>query len=298
MGTDDGNVQITQGGGKNWTNVRPNVHGIDGDPIVSWVEANRYSGTTAYVTFDAHMSGDSRPYVFRTTDLGKTWQQLDTQSSGVRGYAHVVKEDTDNPDLLFLGTEFGLRVSIDGGKRWAQYSGSSFPNVAGRDIVVHPRTSDLVIATHGRGIWVIDDISPWRLLTPELIANEAAFFPMPPVVQYISEFAGWPEGDNAFHGPGRPEDAQITYYQRSRHIFGDLKIEIFDENGKFVDSVVSSGHRGVNRATWVMHLKAPRVPPAATAMFQAAQGPQVPPGEYTVKLTKVDQVYTTKIKLS
>jgi photosystem II stability/assembly factor-like uncharacterized protein len=297
VGTDDGNVQVTQDGGTHWTNVRPKVQGIEGDPIVSWVEASRFSGTTAYVTLDQHMNGDPRPYVLKTTDSGKTWQPLDTQSSGVRGYAHVIKEDTVNPNLLFLGTEFGLWVSIDGGKRWAQYSGSSFPSVAVRDIVVHPRTSDLVLATHGRGIWIIDDISPWRLLTPELMQNEAIFFPMPPVVQYMSAFAGWPEGDNAFHGPGRPEDAPITYYQHGRHIFGDLKIEIFDEHGALVDSVASSKHRGVNRATWPMRLKAPRVPPAASAMFQAAFGPHVLPGEYTVKMTKGDHVYETKINI-
>lgn len=297
VGTDDGNVQVTEDDGKHWANVSPKVNGTEGDPIASWVEASRFSETTAYVTLDEHMNGDPRPYVFKTTDAGKTWQLLDTQSSGVRGYAHVIKEDTTNPDLLFLGTEFGLWVSVNGGKRWAQYSGGSFPSVAVRDIVVHPRTSDLVIATHGRGIWVIDDISPWRLLTPDLMTNEAAFFPMPPVVQYISAFAGWPEGDNSFHGPGRPEDAPITYYQRSRHIFGDLKIEIFDEKGQFVDSVVSSRRRGVNRATWLMRVKAPRVPPAATAMFQAAQGPRVLPGVYTVKLTKGDHVYTTKINI-
>ena len=297
VGTDDGNVQVTQDGGKTWANVRPNVSGINGDPIVSWVEASRFSAATAYATIDAHMTGNARPYVLKTSDMGKTWQALDTESSGVRGYAHVIKEDTVNPDLLFLGTEFGLWISIDGGKRWAQYSGSSFPSVAVRDIVIHPRTSDLVIATHGRGIWIIDDISPWRSLTPELMVSDAAFFPMRPVVQYVSASAGWPEGDNAFHGPGRPEGAQITYYQRSRHIFGDLKIEIFDENGHFVDSAVSSKRRGVNRATWLMRVKAPRVPPAASAMFQAAQGPRVLPGAYTVKLTKGDHVHTTKINI-
>jgi photosystem II stability/assembly factor-like uncharacterized protein len=297
VGTDDGNVQITRDSGAHWTNLTANVHGIDGAPIVSWVEAGRFSDSTAYVTFDAHMNGDPRPYVFKTTDFGKSWEQLDTDSSKVRGYAHVIKEDTVNPNLLFLGTEFGLWVSNDGGKRWAQYIGSSFPNVAVRDIVVHPQTSDLVLATHGRGIWIIDDISPWRLLTPELMANEATFFPMPPIVQYVNSFAGWSEGDNSFHGPGRPEDAAITYYQRSRHIFGDLKIEIFDEHGALVDSVVSSKHRGVNRATWPMRLKAPIVPPAASAMFQAAQGPRVLPGTYTVKMSKGDHVYTTKINL-
>src|SRR5450432_893911 len=239
------------------------------------------------------MNGDINPYVFKTTDYGKTWKQLDTQSSGVRGYAHVVKEDTVNPDLLFLGTEFGLWISNDGGARWAQYKGSGFPDVAVRDLVVHPKTSDLVIATHGRGIWIIDNIAPWRSLTPELMAKTAEFLPVPPVVQYVASNGGWPEGDNAFHGQGRPEDAAIPYYQRTRHIFGDLKIEIFDDQGNLVDTVASSKHRGVNRATWSMRMKAPKVPPAASAMFQASQGPRVLPGTYTVKMTKGDQVYST-----
>jgi photosystem II stability/assembly factor-like uncharacterized protein len=296
-GTDDGNVQITRDSGKNWTNVTANVRGIGGAPITSWVEASRYDQATAYVTFDAHMNGDPKPYLFKTVDYGKTWQQLGVESSGVRGYAHVIKEDTVDPKLLFLGTEFGLWISNDGGLRWAQYTGSNFPNVAVRDLVIHPRTSDLVIATHGRGIWIIDDISPWRSLTPELMAKEAEFLPVPPVVQYVQAFGGWPEGDNSFQGPGRPEDAHIPYYQHSRHIFGDLKIEILDEQGKLVDVVPSSKHRGVNRATWPMRLKAPKVPPAASAMFQTAQGPRVLPGVYTIRMTKGEQVYTTKLNI-
>jgi len=297
VGTDDGNVQLTRDGGAHWTNLTSKVTGMSGEPIVSWIEASRYSESTAWVTFDTHMNGDPTPHLFKTTDYGQTWREIDTASSHVRGYSHVIKEDTVNPDLLFLGTEFGLWVSIDGGGHWAQYTGSGFPNVAVRDIVIHPRTSDLVLATHGRGIWIIDDISPWRSLTPSLMASDATFFPTKPVIQYIPAFAGWADGDNAFHGPGRPEDASITYYQRTRHIFGDLKIEIFDAQGNFVDTVTSSKHRGVNRATWSMRMKAPKVPPAASALFQAAQGPRVLPGIYTVKMTKGDQVYTTKLDL-
>ena len=211
-GTDDGNLQVTRDSGKNWTNVTANILGIGGAPITSWVEASRYDAATAYVTFDAHMNGDPKPYLFKTADYGKTWQQLAADSSAVRGYAHVIKEDTVDPKLLFLGTEFGLWISNDGGVRWAQYTGSNFPNVAVRDLVIHPRTSDLVIATHGRGIWIIDDISPWRSLTPELMTKEAEFLPAPPVVQYIQAFGGWAEGDNSFQGAGRPEDAHIAYY--------------------------------------------------------------------------------------
>jgi photosystem II stability/assembly factor-like uncharacterized protein len=297
VGTDDGNVQFSRDSGAHWTNVTANIPGVDGQPIVSWVEASRYSESTAYVALDAHMNGDPKPYLFKTTDYGQTWQQLETLGSNVRGYAHVIKEDTANPSLLFLGTEFGLWVSIDGGARWAQYTGSGFPNVAVRDIAIHPSTSDLVLATHGRGIWIIDDISPWRSLTTDLMTQDAAFFPIRPIVQYVQSGGGWQEGDNSFTGQGRPEDAAITYYQKGRHIFGDLKIEIFDQQSKLVDEVVSSKHRGVNRATWTMRMKPPKVPAAASAMFQAAQGPRVLPGVYTAKMTKGDQVYTTRLNI-
>jgi hypothetical protein len=109
---------------------------------------------------------------------------------------------------------------------------------------------------------------------------------------------GWPEGDAAFSGPSRSTEAFIPYYQRSRHIFGDLKIEILDAEGKLVDEVSTMKHRGVSRATWSMHLKPPRVPPAATAAFAAAVGPRVLPGEYTVHMTRGDKVYTTKLTVA
>ena len=295
VGTDDGNVQVTRDGGKHWTNVVGNVPGIGKAPWVSWVEASRYDEGTAYATFDRHMYGDMNPHVFRTTDFGKTWTRLPVQQSGARGYAHVIKEDTVNRNLLFLGTEFGLWVSMDGGERWAQYKGSNFPAVAVRDLVVHPQTSDLVLATHGRGIWIVDDISPWRALTPDMMTETAGFLPVPKAVQWMETSGGWSEGDSTFTGPSRPFDAYIPYYQKSRHIFGDMKIEIFDENGNFVDTVVSSKHRGVNRARWSMHLKPPTVPPAASIAGGATVGPRILPGVYTVKMTKGDQTYTTKL---
>jgi hypothetical protein len=230
-------------------------------------------------------------------DFGKSWTALPAEQSGVRGYAHVIKEDTTDANLLFLGTEFGLWISIDSGQRWAQYKGSNFPPVAVRDLVIHPRTSDLVLATHGRGIWIIDDISPLRALSRALNSEEAGFLPVPPAVQWMETYGGWAEGDASFTGPSHTTEAFIPYYQRSRHIFGDLKIEIFDAQGKLVDTVAASKRRGVSRATWSMHLKPPKVPPAASAMFQAATGPRVLPGTYTVKMTKGDNVYTTQLNV-
>jgi photosystem II stability/assembly factor-like uncharacterized protein len=292
VGTDDGNVQVTRDGGKTWKKVMSG-----NDTWITWVEASRYDEGTAYVTIDEHMKGNMLPYVQKTTDFGQTWSMLPVQQSGVRGWAHVIKEDPVDSNLLFLGTEFGLWISIDGGQHWAQYKGSSFPEVAVHDFVVTPRTSDLVIATHGRGIWIIDDISPLRALTPELMGQEAAFLPQPPAVQWIDANGGWSEGDSTYNGPSRPIAAMIPYYQRTRHIFGDLKIEVFDAQGKFVDTVSSSKHRGVNRAMWSMRLKPPKVPPAASALGGAAVGPRVLPGTYTVKLIKGNQTYTTQMNV-
>jgi photosystem II stability/assembly factor-like uncharacterized protein len=296
-GTDDGNLQITRDSGKNWTNVVANISGLGTNPWVSTVKASLYDEGTAYATFDRHTLGDLKPYAYKTTDYGKTWTSLLAPDSGVRGYAHVIAEDTVDRNLLFLGTEFGLWISIDGGKQWAQYKGSGFPAVAVRDIVIQARESDLVLATHGRGIWIIDDISSLRALNPELMAKDAVLLPTT-AVQYLNSNGGWAEGDSTFFGSSRTSDAFITYYQRSRHIFGDLKIEIFDQDGKLMDTIAGSKHRGLNRATWSMRLKAPLVPPAATAAFEAATGPRVLPGTYTVKMTKGDQVYTTQLQVA
>ncbi len=295
VGTDDGNVQFTRDGAKTWNNVTANVKGVGKAPITSWVQASNFEEGTAYATFDRHMYGDMAPYAYKTTDFGATWTQLPLAASGVRGWAHVIKEDYKDANLLFLGTEYGLWVSIDGGLRGAQYKGTGFPNVAVDDLMEHPRTNDLVLATHGRGMWIIDDVSPLRALTPEVMQQEAAFLPQPPAIQYIQAYGGWAEGNNSFHGPSRPDTAQITYYQRSRHIVGDLKMEVLDAQGNVIGTLAPSKHRGINRAEWGMRLKPPKVPPAASALFGAAQGARVLPGTYTVRMTKGDKTYETKI---
>ncbi len=181
---------------------------------------------------------------------------------------------------------------------WAQYKGTDFPSVPVDDVVVQARESDLVVATHGRGIWIVDDISPLRSLTPEVMAKDATLLPSRPSIQYFDVNGGWPEGDETFRGRNRPADAQITYYQKGRHIFGDLKIEIFDQDGKLVDTVSGSKHRGLNRAGWGMRVHPPAVAPAASALFEAAQGPRVLPGKYTVKLTKGDQTYNEQLDVA
>ncbi len=296
-GTDDGNLQITRDGGKTWKNVVGNAAGLPKSAWVSSVEAGHFAPGTAYATFDLHTFGDMRPYVYRTTDYGTTWTALAPTDGSMKGYAHVVKEDLVNKDLLFVGTELGLWVSLDGGRHWAQYKGGDFPNVAVRDLAIHPRDAALAIATHGRGIWIVDNIRPLRSLTNDMLAREAAFVPSGPIVQRIFAFGGNPTGDATFEGPNPPNDAQIVYYQKKRHIFGDLKIEVFGPDGKSLTTIASSKRRGLSRAGWSMRLKPPRVPPAASASFFASLGPRVLPGLYTVKMTKDKQVYETKLEL-
>ena len=301
VGTDDGNVQLTRDGGKTWTNtVEPLYQGKGALPKaswVSWVEASRHDAATAYATFDRHTFGDFAPYLYVTRDYGKSWQPLVTAANakGVRGYAHVIKEDTQRPDLLFLGTEFGLWISIDGGRNWAEFKSEKFPAVAVRDLAVHPRDHDLVLATHGRGIWIVDDITPLRSLTPEVLQKPAAFVAGRPAQQRINGRGGWANGAAVFVGDNPVDGAVINYYQKSRHLFGKLKIEVIDPDGKVIDELPASPRRGLNRVVWSMRTPPPRVPPAVQLAFSGTQGVPVLPGTYTVRMTKGGEAYETKV---
>jgi photosystem II stability/assembly factor-like uncharacterized protein len=296
VGTDDGNVQVTRDGGKSWKNVTANA-GVPAGSWVSSIEASRFDVGTAYVTFDRHTFGAMAPMVYKTTDYGATWKPLATPENpkGLRGYAHVVREDTVNGGLLYAGTELGLWISNDDGGTWAQFTGGDFPSVAVRDIVIQPRDHDLVLATHGRGIWIIDDLTPLRALTPALLKEEAAFLPTRPQQQRIRAGGGWVDGDASFTGENAPSSVTITYYQKARHLFGKLTIEVLDGKGKIVETLPASKRRGINRVAWSMNIAPPRVPPAAQVAGSARRGPRVVPGVYTVRMTKGTKTYETKI---
>ena len=291
VGTDDGNVQVTRDGAKTWTNVTPNIKGLAKGEWTSWVEASRHEAGTAYATFDRHTFGDFAPYLYKTSDYGRTWKQILGPGSNVRGWAHVIKEDRLNPNLLFLGTEYGLWASIDGGASWARFKGGDMPEVAVRDLVIQPQKDDLVIATHGRGIWIVDDISPLRSLTPDVLASEAALLPGRPTTERIQGNGGWAEGDATFAGSNPVDGMVITYFQPTRHVFGKMKIEVLDAQGQVLDEIPASKRRGINRVVWSMRAKPPRVPQAAQIAFASTQGPRVPPGDYTVRMTKNGKVY-------
>ncbi len=296
VGTDDGNLQVTRDGGVTWVNVVENVPGLPKATWVSHVEASRHDPGKAYVTFDGHRTGDLTTYVYRTADFGQTWSSLLTE--GLEGYAHVIREDLERRDLLFVGTEFGLFLSLDGGEQWARFGGN-IPQVGVRDLVIHPRDHDLIIATHGRGIYILDDLTPLRDLTSEMLDSAVVMLPSRPSVMVIPASVQDFPGDDEFVGPNPEEAASIVYYLKRRHMFGDLLVEVYDTDGNLMSSHPGGKRRGLNRVAWPMRLKSPKVPPATSLVTQmgAFMGPQVPEGTYRVRLIKGSDTYESQVTL-
>ena len=297
VGTDDGNVQLTRDGGKTWSNVASNVPGIPKGTWVSHLEAGRHADGVAYATFDGHYTGDVKTHVYRTADHGATWRALATAE--VSGYAHVIREDLVNPDLLFLGTEVGLFISVDGGAHWARIGGK-FPPVAVRDLQVHSRDHDLIIATHGRGIWILDDITPLRHVTQAVLDSDVAILPTQPSTMVIPATIQSFPGDDEYVGQNPEEAASIVYYLKRRPLFGDLRVEIYDSTGALRATYPGERARGLNRVKWPMRLKPPKVPPATSLVSQpgAFFGPRVAEGTYRVRLVVGSRSYESAITLT
>jgi hypothetical protein len=225
VGTDDGNLQVSRDGAKSWNNVVGNVPGLPPNSWVSWVQASNYDAGTAYVAFDRHTFGDMAPYAFRTTDFGKTWTPLVTaqDAKGVRGYAHVIKEDVVKPSLLFLGTEFGLYVSIDGGKGWAQFKGGRFPAVAVRDLAIQPRENDLVLATHGAGSGLSMILRRGARSPLSFFRRRQPLFRRDQCSSALKAVVAGPTATPYLLAIIRRRRCHY-YYQKARHLFGKLKL--------------------------------------------------------------------------
>ncbi len=213
VGTDDGRLHVTRDGGKSWTSVEKNVLGARGVPANTWIPhilPSRYDAGTAFVVFDNHRRSDLTPYVCRTDDCGKTWKSLAT--TDLRGYALAIEQDPVDRDLLFLGTEFGLWVSLDGGARWMPWR-HGVPTTSVMDLVIHPREHDLVIATHGRAVYVLDDITPLRGISAETLAKPVVLYPSQPATLIRGARGGGVRGGGAgeFQGENRPNGALLTF---------------------------------------------------------------------------------------
>lgn len=299
VGTDDGNLQYTADAGKTWINVAADYArcGIPAGTWVSSIEPSRFDKKVVYATFDNHMYGDMRTYLGKSADMGKTWTMI--SSSEFTGFAHKIKEDLLNKDLLFLGTEMGLFATLDGGKNWFRMKNKIPEYVLARDIQVHPRTHDLIVATHGRGIYIIDDISPIRNMKKETVEKDVELFSTPPITLTMGQFGGggFPS-TGGWVAPNPPSIPPIKYYLKERVSKGDVKVEIYDAGGKLVQSIPGGKRKGVNMVEWNLSMKPPRTATGGTKLdFSSFLAPMVLPGDYTVKLKVGDSVYSSKIKL-
>ena len=211
------------------------------------------------------------------------------------GYAWVVKQDPVNPELLYAGTEFGLYISLDGGQQWARFK-ENLPMVAVHDLAIHPTEHDLIIGTHGRGIYIIDDLTALRSLTAEILESNVAVLPSRPSPMVLSGMQGWFGSDDEFVGRNPSDAATIDYWLKKRHLFGDLKIEVYDADGELITTLPGKKRRGLNRVGWPMRLKPPKVPPA-TALVPAFMGPRVPEGSYTFKIIKGKETLEGQVQL-
>ena len=295
VGTDDGNVQVTQDGGKNWSNVTVNLTGLPANTWVYQIEASNHDKGTAYAVFDGHTQNDMNPYVYKTTDYGQTWTSLVTED--IRGFARTIQEDYENPDLLFLGTEFGLFITINGGKNWAQFT-NNMPPVAVHRVELQKRTSDLVMGTHGRGVIIIDDISPLREISQEVLAKDVHFFDTKPTI--IVEESGFSSGNYGaidFVGSNPSRSAKIIYYLKKRHIFGKMTMAIKDANDNTMIELTPGKSKGINIVTWNYRIKQPKMAKAKSFTFGGFTAPRVPAGTYKVVMTKGKETYETEIEL-
>ncbi|MBK9658889.1 MAG: glycosyl hydrolase [Chitinophagaceae bacterium] len=298
-GTDDGNLQYTLDAGKTWINVAANYAkaGIPSQTWISSIEPSQFDKRIVYATFDNHMYGDHKTYVARSIDMGKTWTLL--SSSEFTGFAHKIKEDPLNKDLLFLGTEMGLFATLDGGKNWFRMKNKIPEYVLARDIQIHPRTHDLIIATHGRGILIVDDISPIRNLKKETAEKNVVLFPNAPITLTMGQFGGggFPS-TGGWVAPNPPSIPPIKYYLKDRVSSGEVKVDIYDPAGKLVQSIPGGKRKGVNMIDWNLSMKPPKIANGGAKLdFSAFLAPMVLPGDYTVKLKVGDSVYTSVIKL-
>lgn len=283
-GTDDGNLQLTTNGGKTWMNIAPSANIVPKGAWVSSIEASRFSKNRVYATFDNHMYGDMKTYCAVSNDLGKTWTQL-TVDKIQAAYAHKIREDLISPELLFLGTELGLYISLDGGKNWFQHT-AKVPPVAVRDMQIHAGSNDLILATHGRGILILDDISAFRQLNEQKLNASISILSSRPYPVSGGRWGGAFPNAGGFVGPNSSEEAQIVYYLKDRITTGNLKIEIVDANGISMGTVPASKRKGINLVSWSMRMKPPKVATSVKIDGSGFYGPLVDPGTYTVRITR------------
>jgi photosystem II stability/assembly factor-like uncharacterized protein len=297
VGTDDGLIQVTEDGGANWRKIEK-LPGVPEMTYVSRLLASQHEANTVYATFDNHKNNDFAPYVLKSTDTGKNWNSI-SGNLPTNGPVLAIAEDTVNPSLLFVGTEFGLFFTVDGGQKWIQLKGG-LPTIAVRDLVIQKRENDLVVATFGRGFYILDDISPLRGLKSETLKQGASLFSVKDTLMYIpSQPLGGRgksfQGESFYMADNPPFGATLTYYlkdslktkkekrqaaEKAATKKGttvpyptpdELRAEeleeapsviltVTDQSGKTVRTITGPTSAGFHRVTWDLRYPAPTPP--------------------------------------
>ena len=290
VGTDDGNVQITQDGGNSWENVRDSIGGLPHGIWISDVQPSKHQTGRAYLVAEDHRRGDWTPHVYVTEDYGLTWRSL--ASENIDGFVHAIEEDPENPNLLFLGTEFGLRVSLDRGDSWMRYT-SGVPAVPIRDLIVHPRDGDLVLGTHGRSLIVLDDIRPLRELASDSTIQNAmvhVFSPPPAYDVNIAEAIGYRSTGHAMQqAETRPNGALISFWSVEG---GQGQVTVTSESMDTVYSQVVSANPGVTRFSWDLR------PGGDADLMRFPEQMSVFPGTYSVTVSIGDIWSSSNLEVS
>lgn len=281
-GTDDGNVQVTKDGGNTWKNVVNNIKGLPPNTWCSRIEASHFDAGTAYAAFDGHRSDDYNPYVYTTTDFGETWTSITNNIPF--GWIHVVREDLKNPNLLFVGTEFEIFASLDGGKSWFSLK-NNLPTTAVRDIAVHPRDNDLIIGTHGTGIWILDDITPLQSMTDTVLAESFYLFEIRPEEKYYASTRRESFSKPAYAAQNPPYGIGITCYFKEKP---KEKPKLFIKNpeGELLFEIRLRSIMGIQKNIWNFQ-QIPRTEDGQEVKVTGAgfvNPPIVDPGKYLVEL--------------
>lgn len=282
VGTDDGKVWVTRDGGASWSDRTANLSqaGAPEDRWVSRVFASHHHPGTAYVTKSGFRNDDFRPFVFKTDDYGETWQSL---SRGLPDFpVNVIFEDGKNPNLLFVGTDGGVFLSLNGGAHWTQLK-NNLPSAPVKDLLIHPRDNDLVVGTYGRGIF-ITDITPLQELNARVLAEEVYLFEIEPRFQWI--YRAWGNyrlmGDRHLATPNEPNAVVINYYLKEKPE-GKVKITVSDPYGKILAELIGQGEPGLNRILWDMRSASLNEEVDRTERRRPS-GSLVLPGEYVITL--------------
>ena len=250
VGTDDGNIQVTRDAGAAWTEVGKNIPGGTREYYVSRVEASRFDAATAYASLDGHRHDDQRPYLYVTRDYGQTWTSI-AGDLPARGNVNSVKQDLRNRSLLYASTEYGFFVSLDEGRAWKSLM-TNLPVVRVDDVVIHPRENDLVLSTHGRSVWIMDDISPLQQLTASAQSQDVVLFEPRNAVLWKNDIRLGRSitGAKNFRGENAPPGTAISYYLKSAPT-GDVRVTIRDlENNQIFRTLQGSRLAGLNRVQW------------------------------------------------